>query len=248
MEALPALWIVFAALFAAGLVKGTAGVGLPMAALGILTFFTDPRSAFAITLIPIFLANAIQLYRVGGVPAAIPRYLPYILCMFVTIPVTLNATADASEELLLGVLGSVMVIFVVLNVTRWAPTIPDRHDRAAQVFFGTASGIFGGLAAIWLPPMLIYIGARHVGKEEFVRATGLLLFAGSIPLFGGYIYEGFLTGPLAKLSVLLLIPTTIGLLIGEQLRRRLSEQNFRKFILGMFVLIGLNMIRRALAG
>ena len=86
MDALPALWIVFAALLASGLVKGTAGVGLPMTALGILTFFTDPRTAFAITLVPIFLANTIQLYRVGGVRAAVPRYLPYFLTMMIGQP------------------------------------------------------------------------------------------------------------------------------------------------------------------
>ena len=248
MDALPALWIVFAALLASGLVKGTAGVGLPMTALGILTFFTDPRTAFAVTLVPIFLANIIQLRRVGGVREAIPRYLPYLVCMMVGIPITLTLTADASEQLLLGVLGAVILVFVTLNVTRWAPSIPDRHDRAAQIAFGAASGVFGGLAAIWLPPMLIYLGARRVQKDEFVRATGLLLFAGSVPLFGGYIREGFLTGPLALLSVALLVPTTIGLLAGERLRRRLSESAFRKFILALFAVVGLNMIRRALAG
>lgn len=219
-----------------------------MAALGILTFFTDPRTAFAITLIPIFLANTIQLWRVGDVPAAIPRYLPYLITMMIGIPVVLTLSADASEQALLGVLGTVIIVYVILNVTKWAPSIPDRHDRKAQLFFGTASGIFGGLAAIWLPPMLIYLGARRVSKDEFVRATGLLLFAGSLPLLGGYIREGFLTGPLAMLSVVLLIPTTIGLLLGEQLRRRLSEAGFRKFILSLFVLIGLNMIRRAFTG
>jgi len=248
MEALPALWILAATLLVAGLVKGTAGVGLPMMTLGILTFFTDPRTAFAVTLIPIFVANMLQLYRVGGVRDAIPRYLPYILTMFVTIPVTLALTADAPERLLLGVLGAVILLYVVLAATRWAPSIPDGLDTPAQISFGTASGILGGLAAIWLPPMLIYLGARHVDKEEFVRATGLLLFAGSIPMLGGYVREGFLTGPLAIVSVGLLVPTTIGLLVGERLRRRLSEEAFRSIVMGLFVVIALNMLRRAAFG
>jgi uncharacterized protein len=248
MEALPAVWILVATLLVAGFVKGTAGVGLPMMTLGILTFFTDPRTAFAVTLIPIFVANTLQMYRVGGVREAIPRYLPYILCMFVMVPLTLALTANTSERVLLGVLGTVILLYVILNATKWAPEIPDGWDPAAQVLFGTSSGILGGLAGIWLPPMLIYLGARGVDKEEFVRATGVLLFTGSIPLFFGYIREGFLTGPLALISVGLLIPTTVGLLIGERVRRRLSEDTFRRLVMVLFALIAVNMLRRAAFG
>lgn len=248
METLPALWIVAAALFAAGFVKGTAGVGLPLTAIGILTFFTDPRTAFAISLLPILLSNVIQLWRVGGVMQAIPRYLPFLVTLVVVIPISLKLTADASERLLLGVIGGVIMAFIALNVTKWAPYIPERHDRAAQIAAGIASGILGGMVGIWLPPMLIYITARRVQKDEFVRATGLLLFAGTVPLFFGYIHEGFLDGPLLWLSAALLVPNTIGLLIGERLRSRLSDDTFRKVVFFIFFVMGANMLRRAIMG
>ncbi len=248
IETLPALWIVFAAFLCAGTVKGIAGVGLPLTALGVLTFFTDPRSAFACALVPIFLSNALQLYRAGDIGPAIRRYLPYLITMVIFIPLVLSLSSDASQEFLFLTLGLVILVFVAINLTKWAPRLPDRHDRNAQVVAGAMAGVLGGLTSIWLPVIVTYLTARGTQKDEFIRASGLMLMVGSVPLFTGYVFEGFLTGPIALLSVALLIPTGLGMLVGERLRARLSEAAFRKAVLFVFLLIGLNLIRRSLMG
>ncbi len=246
IEALPALWIVVLTFLAAGTVKGIAGVGLPMTALGILTFFTDPRTAFATGLIPMILANAFQFWRAGDMAGAIRRYAPYLVCMVIGIPLVLTLTAGASEAFLLGVLGAVVVIFVILSFAERVPRIPDRLDTPAQLAAGSAAGILGGLVSVWTPAMFVYFTGRRVAKDEFIRASGLLLFAGVVPLTLGYAREGFLSGPLALLSVALVIPAGLGMLLGESLRNRLSETAFRNALLFMFLLIGLNLIRRSL--
>lgn len=246
--ALPSLWLVFGTFLVAGTVKGVAGVGLPMTALGILTFQTDPRTAVILAIVPIFLANLWQFLRAGDVRLALIRYLPFMAMMVPGIPLTLIWSAGVSQSLLMGVLGAVFVVFVALNVTRWAPQLPDRYDLVGQLGFGLLAGVLGGLTSLWLPAIVFYLSSRSTAKDEFVRATGLLLFAGSVPLFIGYVTEGYLTGPLTLLSLGLMIPTIGGLVIGEQLRKRLSEDAFRKVLLFIFLLIGLNLIRRALTG
>ena len=114
--------------------------------------------------------------------------------------------------------------------------------------FGALAGLLGGLVSLWLPAVLVYLSARQVTKEEFVRATGLLLFSGSIPLVAGFWREGFLTGPLATVSAGMLLPTLFGMFIGSRLRHRLSERAFRRVLMGVLVLIGLNLIRRSFTG
>ena len=248
MDTLPALWIVFAAFLFAGGVKGVAGVGLPMTALGVLTFFTDPRTAFACALVPIFLSNVVQLARAGNVVDAFERYRVFLICMCVGILVVLSLSVGASEKFLLAVLGTVILMFVALNLSSFVYSVPDRHDRTAQIVAGSAAGILGGLTSIWLPAIVVFLTARGASKDEFIRASGLLLFVGSVPLFAGYVWAGFLTGQIALLSVALVIPATIGMLIGEKLRARLSEEAFKKAVLYVFLIIGLNMLRRSLWG
>lgn len=246
MEALPDLWIIVAAVLLAGCVKGIAGVGLPMTALGVLTFFTDPRTAFALVFIPIILSNALQFYRAGKMRAAFRHYLPFILCMMIGMPLFLTISADASERFLLMALGCVVLVFAVLGLTSFVPTIPDRHDRSAQIILGSTAGILGGLTSIWLPAIVILLTARGASKDEYIRATSLLLLLGSLPLFLGYVREGFLTGPIALLSLALFIPTMAGVLVGEKLRARLSEHAFRNATLILFALVGLNLLRRGI--
>ena len=248
IETLPSLWIVIAAFVAAGFVKGVAGVGLPMTAMGILTFFIDPRTAFALVFVSIILTNLFQLYRAGDVLAAATRYLPFIICMCIGIPTVLTLTSDAPDRVLLLSLGFVVLAFVILNLSIEVPELPARHDRTAQIAFGSAAGVLGGLTSLWLPAIVIFLTAKRTQKEEFIRATALLLLIGSVPLCVVYIREGFLTGPLAMMSAGLLVPTMLGLLIGERFRNRLSEKAFRNATLILFFLVGLNLLRRGILG
>ena len=72
-----------------------------------------------------------------------------------------------------------------------------------------------------------------------------MISIGSLPLVFAYAQLGFMTGPLAGLSASMLLPTLIGMSVGAAYRRKLSGDGFRNAILIMFVLLGLNLIRRA---
>lgn len=248
VAALPPLWMIVGAFLVAGTVKGIAGVGLPMTALGILTLQTDPRTAISLAIAPIVIANLWQFVTAGGAVAAIRRYLPFLVVMVIGIPVTLAATSGVGTRFLFAALGLTIIAQVALNMTRWAPRVSDGADMAAQIGFGALAGMLGGLVSLWLPAVLLYLSARQVTKDEFVRATGLMLFAGSLPLVAGFWREGFLTGPLAIVSAGMLAPTLLGMWLGSLLRGRLSEETFRRVLMAVLVLIGLNLVRRSLTG
>ncbi len=234
------------ALLVAGTVKGAVGIGLPTTSVGLMTLVIDPRSAIALILVPMLVANAWQVYRSGAVWSAFLRYLPFALTLMVGVWITVALSAEAPDRVLFGVLGAAILLFVFVNATGFAPRLPDRLDRAGQIAFGALAGVMGGLTSVWAPPMAIYLAARQVPKDEFVRASGLLIFLGSLPLAFGYIREGFVTAPIFLVSLLLLLPTFLGFSAGEHLRGRLSEEGFRKVLLGFFFLMGLNLLRRAL--
>ena len=240
------LMLASAALLIAGTVKGLVGIGLPTTGIGLMTLVIDPRTAIALILMPMLVSNAWQVYRSGEVLAAFRRYLPFAVTLIAGVWITVALTSDAPDRVLFGVLGVAILVFVAVNATRFAPRLPDASDRPAQVGFGLIAGVMGGLTSVWAPPMAVYLAARRVPKDEFVRASGLLIFLGSLPLAAGYLREGFVTGPIFLLSLGLLIPTFLGFTAGEALRGRLSEDGFRRVLLGVFFLMGLNLLRRAL--
>ncbi|WP_262694735.1 sulfite exporter TauE/SafE family protein [Kordiimonas aquimaris] len=230
----------------AGVVKGALGIGMPTTAIGILSQFIDPRLAITLAVIPVLGANIWQVYRAGDGISAFMRYRYFAVSLFVVIFASSFIAAAIETDVLVFVLGTIIVLFALTSLIYAAPRIPGHIDRSAQLIAGALGGFSGGLTTIWGPPMIIYLLGRAVEKEEFVRATGVLLIAGSVPLTIGYFLNGLMDFETAKLSAFMLVPVLIGFAIGEKIRTRFSTAFFQKLILYVFLLIGLNLLRRSL--
>ena len=248
MDLLPLIALGAGAFIVAGTVKGMVGLGLPTTAIALMTLFVAPRTAIVMTLLPMLLANAWQVFRMGGILATARRYWIFAVTLMAGVAVTTLLAAQASDRVIYGTIGGVIVLFATLNLALTVPPLPMRFDRAAQVIFGILAGIMGGMTAVWAPPMAIYLTAMQVPKDDFVRATGLLIFLGSLPLVWGYWQTGQTSGPLMLVSAAMLIPTLAGFTIGERLRRSMDQERFRKVFLWVFLALGLNLIRRAIWG
>ena len=235
-----------AAFLVAGTIKGVSGIGLPTASIALMTLVLDPRVAIALVMFPMLGSNLWQILRAGYLRRTARRYGLFSIVLMAGVAATAFATKDASDRFLLAALGVVVLIFVLLSWRQLVPKISDRFDKAAQIGFGIFAGVIGGMTAAWAPPMAMYLAAKRVDKDEFVRATGFMITAGSIPLVWAYIQIGFMTGPLAGISGAMLIPTLLGFTAGETIRARLSPEGFRTSILILFAILGLNLIRRAI--
>jgi uncharacterized membrane protein YfcA len=230
----------------AGTVKGIAGIGLPTASIAFMTLFLDPRTAIALVLFPMLGSNLWQMIRGGEFRRTVRRYRLFAAILFLGVGITALSTQNASDRALLAILGVAVLIFVGVSWKKLLPALPDRHDRLAQMGFAAFAGVIGGMTAAWAPPMAMYLHARGVDKDEFIRATGFLISVGSIPLVAAYAQLGFLTGDLATISLAMLLPTLIGFTAGEFLRRRMSVEAFRNVLLILFFFLGLNLIRRSI--
>lgn len=232
--------------FLAGISKGTLGVGLPIAAVGLMTQFIDARLAVALMVFPIMLTNVWQVYRSGNVAAIARKYRLFAIILLASLWLTTFFTTRVSADILVALVGFVIILFSLVNLILKVPPIPDRIDRPSQVVGGILAGVTGGFTAIWSPPVAAYLIARGVGKDEFVGGTGFLFMVGSVPLCIGYWQNGMLTGPVALVSAAMLVPTLAGFTVGEFIRGRIDARRFKTLVLVFFLLIGLNLVRRAL--
>jgi uncharacterized membrane protein YfcA len=230
----------------AGTIKGLSGLGLPSAAIALMIIVLDPRSAIALVMFPMLATNVWQCYRGGHFLRTAKRYRLFAIILAVTVAVVTIATRDVSDRGLLFALGVAISIFVIASWRNLVPVLKEEYDRFAQVGFALFSGFIGGMTAGWGAPLAMYLTTRDVPKDEFVRASGFLILAGSIPLTYGYAKIGFLNGELAWISIAMIVPTIIGFSIGEYLRKGLTGDGFRKVVLVVFGLLALNMFRRAI--
>ena len=243
------LTIIAAVIFLiAGTIKGLVGMGLPTASIALMTLFIDPRVAIALVMFPMIGSNAWQLWRGGKLMRTARRYWVFAIVVSIGVSITALGTKDVDERAILGVLGVALLLFVLASWRNLIPPLPESWDRFTQVAFGMCAGVIGGLTAGWAAPIAMYLASRQVDKDEFVRASGFLIFAGSLPLCFAYARLGFLTGPLAGISAAMLVPTLAGFTAGEMLRRRLPASGFRTVILWVFTALALNLLRRAIWG
>lgn len=242
------LWLAPFVFLLAGTVKGAIGIGLPTTVIAILSQFADPRLAVALGLMPIVFSNFWQTYREGEWRKTLARFWPFALTLGVTIFFFADLAAGVSPETIILATGIGVVIFAAANLIRRPPPLPARWERPAQVAVGVAAGVMGGFTGLWAPPLVILLLSLRLEKTEFVRATGLLLLLGGLPLLGGYAVNGLITAEVFLWSLVMIAPTFLGFSIGERVRRRMADARFQKAVLLFFLLMGLNMIRRGLEG
>ncbi len=227
----------------AGIIKGLVGVGLPTAVISMLSQFTDPRIAIAMLLLPALVSNIFQAHKNKMILKSIKLFWPFLGIMIIGILIFSQYAADFSADTLTIFVGIMIMVFVIVNLFVKPIAIPERFDLAFQIVLGAIAGIIGGLTSLWAPAVVVYLMSKHMPKNEFVGAMGILLLGGSLPLLAGYWQAGLTTPTLLLYSALMVIPTLLGVALGEKGRHFLNGQQFRIVLLGVFFILGINLIR-----
>src|SRR5690606_18809956 len=125
MEA-PVVALVMATLLMAGAVKGVIGLGLPTVSLAVLTLALDLPTAMALVVVPSFLTNVWQAATCGNGRRIFRRLWPFLLMASATVWIGVHALAHTGPLLPTAVLGALLVVYAVVNLTGLQPVMPDR--------------------------------------------------------------------------------------------------------------------------
>jgi uncharacterized membrane protein YfcA len=189
--------------------------------------------------------NAWQVWRNRQVKWVFSQFWKVFLFMVIFIGLFSQVSSIIPVDYIAAILGLIITLYAVTTLYKPIFILKQEHDSMAQVITGTSAGVMGGLAGVWAPPIVIYLSARGISKNQFVATAGVLLLGGSIILFGGYLRAGIIGPSVAFISCVLLVPSMVGMVLGEQLRHRLSSKRFERLLLWFFLIMGLNLIRRA---
>jgi uncharacterized membrane protein YfcA len=228
----------------AGIVKGFLGIGLPAAAMGLLTLVISPTEAISLLWLPILFTNVFQFGRARNKREIMVTYKWFAAAIFFSIFLTSLFINDYPTALLTVAIGVAMVIFS-LNLL-FGLSLPVGPGRGWQLGVGVVSGVLGGLSSIWSPPVAMYLMARNTPKDMFIGTTGFLFLAGCLPLGAGLVISGLITGPVIVKSLLGLLMTLAGFRIGEVMRERVSQDKFRQIVLIAFLIMGTRLIATGL--
>ncbi len=233
-------------MFMGGLAKGISGVALPLTAIAIALFFVDVPASLAMIAISLVVTNIWQAISVGDIREPIKRFWPLIVAFVVSLYGGSQLINILDGQVLIGIIGVVAIIFALMQF--WTPGDTPLSPMAERIFgpvAGIIGGVMGGLTSIWGPPLIIYLFLLRLPKDKFVQAITALYLLGSVPLVTFFYLGGILDGERMWLSVAMCVPALAGIVLGGVIRNYIDEALFKKVLLAVLFVIGLNMIRRA---
>lgn len=245
----PAALILIALTFLiAGGVKGVIGLGLPTVSLGLLTVGLDLTSAMALMIVPSLVTNLWQAAVGGHLGALLRRLWPFFLTATVTIWLGAQALSRVELSSLSGLLGLLLIIYAGSALAGLRLTLGRRPERVAGPGFGVVNGILTGMTGSFVVPGVLFLQAIGLPRDALVQAMGILFTLSTAALALALQGHGLWTTGLGLGSLAALAPALAGMVLGQRLRRRMSETVFRTVFFGAILLLGLYILANAAAG
>jgi len=231
----------------AGTVKGVIGLGLPTVSLALLTATVGLTEAMALLIAPSLVTNVWQAVVGGHGRAILKRLWPFLATAGVTIWIGALALTRVDLALLSALLGSLIVVYAGLSLTRPHFTVAPRQEPWLGPLLGTANGVLTGMTGSFVFPGVMYLQALGMPRDMLIQAMGILFLISTAALgiaLGG---NGLMTGEESILSFLAVAPALIGMVGGQKIRKRLSEERFRRVFFSGLLVVGAYIVIRALA-
>jgi uncharacterized membrane protein YfcA len=234
--------VITATFFLAGSVKGIIGLGLPTLSLGLLTASLDLTTAMALLIIPSFVTNLWQAVAGGKIWELLKRLWPFLLMATVTVWPGATSLTRLDPALLSVLLGVLLVSYSVLSLAGFRLSIASQRETWAGPLFGSANGILTGMTGSFVVPGVMFLQGIGLPREMLVQAMGILFTVSTLALALALHTNNLLTPEIGLVSAIAVIPALVGMVAGQQIRRRLSEARFRQFFFVAVLLLGVYII------
>jgi uncharacterized membrane protein YfcA len=233
-----------AAIVGGGLIKGTLGVGLPLFAVPVMSLFISSTQAIALVSVPVLVSNIWQVWQEGSLKSSLKRFWPLMLTQAIVTVLAVYWTLSFSVRELNMVLALALILAVVLMAFKPSFNIPPEKEATASALVGTVSGLLGGASSLMGPIVISYLMSLKLKRDEFVGCISVIYLNAAWPLYGAMWHFDRMSLDDVGYSFLAIIPMFVGLLTGRKIRHRLSEDTFRRALLGFLTVVAVMLLFR----
>ena len=241
------LFVISATFIIAGGVKGVIGLGLPTVSLGLLTATLDLPTAMSLLIAPSLVTNLYQATAGGHARVILWRIWPFLLIATATVWLGAIALTRVDLDVLSALLGLLLVAYGGLSLAGVRLRIPARSEGWMGLVFGAANGILTEMTGSFAVPVVMYLQGIGLSRDILVQSMGMLFTASTVALAFALGTNALLSTELVIASLLAIVPSLIGMWAGQNLRRRLSETQFRRVLSIGIVLLGTYILISATA-
>ena len=238
------LWCTFAFVMA-GTVKGILGIGVPVVSVSLLSLVIGVPTAVALLPVPILASNLYQSLFGGQVESTFRRFGALIVALIIGTFAGARILVEIDQRMLVGIVGTAVLIFAVSAHFPGHMRLGKRGERWLGIPVGFLAGVLGGMTTFFGPPLIMYLFALNLEKDEFVGTISTVYLCAAVPLAVALGMFGVMGGEEYLWSTVAAAPLFLGVLLGQWLRTRISQSLFRRGLLLMLLIVGVRLIYRA---
>lgn len=232
----------------AGAVKGVIGLGLPSVSLALITILIDMPSAMALLLVPSFATNLWQALVGGHAGELIRRLWPFFLTASLTVWLGALVLVRVDLAYLSGLLGLLLAAYAALSLAGVRLNFRESQERLAGPALGTVNGVLTGMTGSFVVPGVMYLQAIGLSRDALIQAMGVLFTLSTVALAISLQRNSMLDLHQGVISLAALLPAILGMILGQRIRRNLSEQVFRRVFFVSLLMLGGYIVVNALIG
>lgn len=243
--AIPGVTWVFAAAFAAGIVRGFAGFGTAMIFLPVASQVIEPVWAVAVLIVMDFIGPLPAIPRAlrDGHPRDLARLIAgAVLALPLGLAVLFAVNPDVFR-LAVSVLSLVLLVLLISGVRYHGRLTPPMVYGT-----GAAAGFLGGAVALPGPPViLLYMASPHPARV--IRANNMVfLFSYDVLMLIGLLATGSLAAEAVVLGLVTALPYLAGNLLGGWSFRPGLEKLYRIVAYAIIAASALSGLRSVIWG
>jgi len=229
----------------AGFVKGVIGMGLPTVSVALLVLALGVKEALALMLVPSIATNIWQAAVGGHFRVLMRRLWPLFAAAVPAIWLGAGLLAKADALLVSVFFGAMLTLYAVLALLKVSVPPPGKHETWLTPIVGAATGIITGLTGSFIVPAVLYMQALGLSREALLQAMGIAFTLSMAMLGVALAGHSLLPADLAVLSAGALIPSVLGMAVGQWVGRKLSEERFRQIFFSALLLLGIWLMVRS---
>jgi uncharacterized membrane protein YfcA len=223
----------------AGFVKGVIGLGLPTVAIGLLGLVMAPAQAVALLVVPSLVTNVWQLLAGPGFLPLARRLWSMLAGMCVGAWATAGVLTAGDGSRATMMLGIALMLYAVLGLSAKRFSVPAQLEGRLSPLIGTITGMLAAATGVFVIPVVPYLQALDLSRDELVQALGLSFTVSTLALAAVVMAQGTFLLSTASASLAALVPAVAGMFVGQRVRLRVHPDTFRFcFFCGLLLLGG----------
>ena len=229
---------IFSAILLAGLLKGIIGVGFQTVGIAFLTIITNLPNAISLLLIPSLVTNLWQAGAGGKLFTILIRLWPLIITACMMVWFGSIALTSVSLSYLSALLGVLLIVYSAFNLLGLRFEVKTKNEWWLGPFIGLINGLLTGMTGIFVVPCVFYFQGIGFRKDTLIQSMGVLFTALTLMLIVSLKTKNILTLELSGWSAFAIFPAIIGVFVGQLIRKRISEEVFKKIFFLCLIFLG----------